>query len=161
MKLADWLQEDHPPSERLKVVNSLCAAASQEGGATLALDPSKIQVANGECRLEPGKSAPSGRYRAPETSEGQTPTPKAQVYTVGVICFEILAGRPFEARGGPLLRDVRPDLPRDLCDAVQACLEMDAEWRPKDLSYLRGLVEGMAGSGSSGAKASGRAGRTS
>jgi hypothetical protein len=86
--------------------------------------------------------------------------PQSQVFTVGVLCFEILSGRSFEARGGPLLRDLRPDLPRDLSDAVQACLEMDAEWRPKDLSYLLGLVDALATSGSSGAKPAARGGRS-
>jgi hypothetical protein len=93
-------------------------------------------------------------------AQGGPPVPQSQVFTVGVLCFEILSGRSFEARGGPLLRDLRPDLPRDLSDAVQACLEMDAEWRPKDLSYLLGLVDGLAAGGSSGAKPAARGGRS-
>ena len=99
---------------------------------------------------------PGGRYRAPETSDGQTPGAQAQVYTVGVLCFEILGGRPFEARGSPLLRDVRPDLPRDVSDAVQACLEMDAEWRPKDVAYLQGLVEAQSTASPASSRSSGR-----
>jgi hypothetical protein len=37
---------------------------------------------------------------------------------------------------------------------------MDAEWRPKDLSYLLGLVDALATSGSSGAKPAARGGRS-
>jgi hypothetical protein len=145
MNLAEWLQGDHEPSQRLKAAASLCRAVTERaGGAGLSLDPSRIEVsADGECRPEAGKGAPPGRYRAPEIADGRPATPQSQVYTAGVLCFEILAGRAFEPRGAPLLRDVRPDLPRDLSDAVQACLEMDAEWRPKDLAYVLGLMEGM------------------
>jgi len=145
MNLAEWLQGDHEPSQRLKAVQSLCRAVTDRaGGAGLSLDPSKIEVsASGECRPEAGKGAPPGRYRAPEVADGRPATPQSQVFTAGVLCYEILAGRAFEPRGAPLLRDIRPDLPRDLSDAVQACLEMDAEWRPKDLTYVLGLIDGM------------------
>ena len=159
MNLADWLQGDHEPSERLKAVETLCRAVS-DSSKSLDLDPAHIQMSGNECRPSEGKAVPSGRYRAPEMAQGGPPVPQSQVFTVGVLCFEILSGRSFEARGGPLLRDLRPDLPRDLSDAVQACLEMDAEWRPKDLSYLLGLVDGLAASGSSGAKPAARGGRS-
>jgi hypothetical protein len=159
MNLADWLQGDHEPSERLKAVETLCRAVS-DSSRSLDLDPSHIQVSgNGECRPSEGKGVPTGRYRPPEVAQGGPPMPQSQVFTVGVLCFEILSGRAFESRGGPLLRDLRPDLPRDLSDAVQACLEMDAEWRPKDLSYLLGLVEAQAASGGSSAKPAARGGR--
>jgi hypothetical protein len=161
MNLAEWLQGDHEPPEQLRAVESLCrAVAGYTGRGSLVLDPARIPVSGGECRPEEGKGTPPGRYRAPETPEGQAPGPQAQVYTVGVLSFEILSGRPFEVRGGPLLRDVRPDLPRDFSDAVQACLEMDAEWRPKDVSYVLGQVEGLLASGSATSKPSARATRT-
>jgi hypothetical protein len=162
MNLAEWLQGDHEPSQRLKAAQSLCRALTERaGGAGLSLDPARIEVsAGGECRPEAGKGAPPGRYRAPEISDGRAATPQSQVFTAGVLCFEILGGRAFEPRGGPLLRDVRPDLPRDLCDAVQACLEMDAEWRPKDLTYVLGLMDGM-GPATKAAAPSGRSSRPS
>jgi hypothetical protein len=161
MNLADWLKGDHEPSERLTAAVTLCRAVSEHSGRGLDLDPSHIQVSgDGECRPTEGKVVPSGRYRPPEMAQGQPPVPQSQVFTVGVLCFEILSGRDFESRGGPLLRDLRRDLPRDVSDAVQACLEMDAEWRPKDVSYLLGLLEGQAASGgSSGGKAAARGGR--
>jgi hypothetical protein len=159
MNLADWLQGDHEPSERLKAVETLCRAVS-DSSKTLDLDPAHIQMSGDECRPSEGKAVPSGRYRAPEMAQGGPPVPQSQVFTVGVLCFEILSGRSFEARGGPLLRDLRPDLPRDLSDAVQACLEMDAEWRPKDLSYLLGLVDALAANGAPAVKGGGgRGGR--
>jgi hypothetical protein len=157
MNLADWLQKDHSPAEQMRMAASVCRAVAENGGSPLALDPSRIPVSGGEAQPEDGRGSPGGRYRAPETSEGQTASAQAQVFTVGVLCFEIFSGKPFEARGGPLLRALRPDLPRDLSDAVQACLEMDAEWRPKDVTYLQGLVEAQASSGSPSKPAAPRA----
>jgi hypothetical protein len=158
MNLADWLQGDHEPSERLQAVESLCRAVS-DASKPLDLDPAHIQMSGNECRPSEGKAVPSGRYRPPEMAQGGPPVPQSQVFTVGVLCFEILSGRDFESRGGPLLRDLRADLPRDVSDAVQACLEMDAEWRPKDLSYLLGQVETLAAGGGGGSKAAARGGR--
>jgi hypothetical protein len=157
MNLADWLKGDHEPSERLSAAVTLCRAVS-DSSKPLDLDPSHIQMSGDECRPSEGKAVPPGRYRAPEMAQGGPPVPQSQVFTVGVLCFEILSGRDFESRGGPLLRDLRPDLPRDVSDAVQACLEMDAEWRPKDVSYLLGLVEGQA-AGGGGGRSAGRGGR--
>ena len=93
MNLAEWLQGDHEPSQRLKAVQSLCRAVTERGPA-LSLDPARIQVAaSGECRPEEGKGTPQGRYRPPEIIEGRPATPQSPVYTAGVLCFEIL-GRP-------------------------------------------------------------------
>lgn len=158
MNLADWLRGDHEPSERLQAVETLCRAVS-DASKPLDLDPAHIQMSGNECRPSEGKAVPSGRYRPPEMAQGGPPVPQSQVFTVGVLSFEILSGRDFESRGGPLLRDLRPDLPRDVSDAVQACLEMDAEWRPKDLSYLLGQVEALAAGGGGGSKPAARGGR--
>src|SRR3954451_7482084 len=100
MNLADWLQGDHEPPERLKAVETLCRAVAEHSGrGSLVLDPARIPVgSDGECRPEEGKGAPSGRYRAPESAEGQAAGGQAEVYTVGVLCFEILSGRSFEVR---------------------------------------------------------------
>jgi hypothetical protein len=97
MNLAEWLQGDHEPSQRLKAAQSLCRAVTERAGGTgLSLDPSRIEVTgDGECRPEAGKGAPPGRYRAPEIADGRPATPQSQVYTAGVLCFEILAGRAF------------------------------------------------------------------
>jgi hypothetical protein len=158
MNLADWLKGDHEPSERLRAVETLCRAVS-DSSKSLDLDPAHIQMSGDDCRPSEGKAVPSGRYRPPEMAQGGPPVPQSQVFTVGVLCFEMLSGRDFESRGGPLLRDLRPDLPRDVSDAVQACLEMDAEWRPKDVSYLLGQIEGLAASGGTSSKPASRGGR--
>lgn len=157
MKLAEWLEDrDRGLDERLilvaRLLDSLRAFQENEPGTRPALDPDSVAVDDDGCRLEPAPRAldpRSASYRAPETNEGAPYAPAADTFSVGVLCYEILSGRhPFlvETSHGtvePLtnlpatpLRDVSPDVPRDLADALMACLERDPEWRAKDISYL-------------------------
>ena len=55
MNLADWLQGDHEPSERLKAVETLCRAVS-DSSKNLDLDPAHIQMSGNECRPSEGKA---------------------------------------------------------------------------------------------------------
>ena len=157
MKLAAWLEDrDRGLDERLilvaRLLDSLRAFQENEPGTRPALDPGSVDVDDDACRLEPAPRAldpRSASYRAPETNEGAPYAPAADTFSVGVLCYEILSGRhPFlvETSHGTLepltnlpatpLRDVSPDVPRDLADALMACLERDPEWRAKDISYL-------------------------
>ncbi len=81
-------------------------------------------------------------YVSPERLEGETATAAADVWGVGVMLWEALAGRhPFRSAnaadtsrriraGAPPLESVRPDLPRALLDAVASALHPDPEQRP-------------------------------
>ena len=104
------------------------------------------------CRGQPPGS-PSPRYRAPEIAEGGPPSAEADIYSIGVILYEMLSGRsPTGDRPAPL-SDLRPDVSRDLTDAIMGCLERGPDWRPKDLSYLLQVVGTMR---NTGAKSTGR-----
>jgi eukaryotic-like serine/threonine-protein kinase len=82
-------------------------------------------------------------YIAPERLAGEEATPESDVWSVGVLLWESLAGRhPFwgvplqevaraiEA-GAPSLVTERPDLPRRLAAAVDGALERSPENRPR------------------------------
>ena len=82
-------------------------------------------------------------YISPERLRGGEATPASDVWAVGVLLWEALAGRhPFwglplpsvaaaiEA-GAPPLRSERPDLSRRLAAAVDAALSVDASRRPR------------------------------
>jgi len=81
-------------------------------------------------------------YISPERLRGKTATPAADVWSVGVLLWEALAGRhPFwtasvleTARaieaGAPSLARARPDLPRRLTSAVDRALSVDPRRRP-------------------------------
>jgi serine/threonine-protein kinase len=81
-------------------------------------------------------------YVSPERLDGRTATAAADVWAVGVMLWEALAGRhPFRSSnaagtsqrikaGAPPLADVRPDLPRRLLEAIELALDPDPARRP-------------------------------
>jgi serine/threonine protein kinase len=105
---------------------------------------------------KPGTFVGTPRYMAPEQAAGASVDPRADLFSVGVILFEMITGRcPHE---GDSLRDVvlaklkgapritvNPEkevLPQELTDMVDACLRLKASLRPKDaLAVANGLRE--------------------
>ena len=81
-------------------------------------------------------------YISPERLHGQEAGPAADVWAVGVLLWEALAGHhpfwrtsPLETgeeikTGAPSIREARPDLPDGLIAAVDAALSVDPELRP-------------------------------
>lgn len=73
-------------------------------------------------------------YMSPEQAEGRPAGPEADVYSLALTLYECWSGENPHRRSNPAataraigarhrpLRRLRPDLPRDLCDAVDACL---------------------------------------
>jgi protein kinase-like protein len=168
LNLAEWLKRSRPnTSEQVAMVASLAQAVEEghRGGRQFSgWSPSRIQVRDGGVDLAAleGRQQEDLAYTAPETADGGAHSPRSDVYSAGVILYEILAGsHPFgglsvkQPRGAPKpLGDVRRDLPKDLADAVTACLERDPEWRPADLSYVLRVAQEAAAS--AGAKPTGR-----
>jgi hypothetical protein len=140
MKLDAWLRQDHPLAERLRVVECLSQAVNEvhdRGESLAALEPSRIEVgSDGECDVSAARrGSPTPGYAAPERTEGGPPSVQADIYAVGAIAWEILAGRPAGESPSPL-QEARPEVPREIAEAVMGCLEHSSEWRPKDLTYL-------------------------
>jgi hypothetical protein len=144
MKLEAWLRQEHSLVERLRVVERLSQAVNEvhDGGTALAaLEPARIEVStDGRCDLAAARrGSPGEAYLAPERDADAAPTIEADIYAAGAIAWEILAGRP-SSRPPTHLAQARPDVPRELADAVMGCLESSPEWRPKDLTYLAQLA---------------------
>jgi eukaryotic-like serine/threonine-protein kinase len=123
------------------------------------LKPSNVLVTSAGCRLMNFGLSSSATalgedaavYGAPEVLEGMPDTSQSDIYSAGVVFYEVLAGRREEARDGRVpkaLREVRPDISRDVADAVMACRERSPDWRPKDLTYLLEVVRRERGSAS-------------
>jgi serine/threonine protein kinase len=163
--LADWMQKRHSLQEQVKVLSGILEALApchKEGILHGDVDPVNIQVMpDGECLVKnfgsgdiPATVSPSP-YRAPELASGGSPTLKADVFSTGVVLYQVLAGKhPYDgavstallgAQAAPPLGDLRPDVARDLTDAITGCIERDPDWRPGDLSYLTEVVRRLRG----------------
>jgi Protein kinase domain len=90
-------------------------------------------------------------YISPERLHGEVAGPPADVWAVGVLLWEALAGHhpfwresPLETgeeikTGAPSIAEARPDLPRGLIAAVDAALSVEPERRPTAASLAREL----------------------
>jgi serine/threonine-protein kinase len=97
-------------------------------------------------------------YVAPEVLLGGTPTPRSDLYSVGVLLYYLVTGqfpvggisvdgfRLAHATGRrTLLRDVRPDLPPSFIRVVDAATAALPEDRPESAGALEALIERAAG----------------
>src|SRR5512143_1751716 len=152
MKLNAWLKQNPGSSQRLQVVERLAQALNtvhDRGEPLAALDPEHVEVGgDGECDISPARRGnPARGYCAPERTEGGPPSPEADIYAAGAITWEVLSGRPYAAAPSHLAEAAR-DVPRELADAVMACLEQSPQWRPRDLTYIAQLAQHTLGKGS-------------
>jgi hypothetical protein len=158
--LETWLSKPHSLADQLRVVDGIATALSyvhEQGVLHRALKPANIHVGgDGEGQLMSfglgssstalGDAAPT--YGAPEVLEGMPDTSQSDIYSAGVVFYEILSGRGTAADEGPVvkpLRELRPDVSKDVADAIMACRERSPDWRPKDLSYLLEVVRRARG----------------
>jgi eukaryotic-like serine/threonine-protein kinase len=98
-------------------------------------------------------------YLAPEQARGEEAGPRADIYALGVVTYQLLSGRlPYEAsslselalkqqREAPTpLEDLNPQVPRELARAVAFALALDQERRPADaLAFAEALRNGLHG----------------
>jgi eukaryotic-like serine/threonine-protein kinase len=98
-------------------------------------------------------------YLAPEQARGEEAGPRADMYSLGVVTYQLLSGRlPYEAtslselalkqqRESPTpLDQLNPSVPHELAQAVSVALALDKEDRPSDASaFGEGLRNGVAG----------------
>jgi len=81
-------------------------------------------------------------YMAPEQAEGEAATPAVDAYSLALTLYECWSGRnpvacstpaaTARAIGEPVspLRELRPGLPAELCESIDACLSPDPDERP-------------------------------
>jgi phosphate/phosphite/phosphonate ABC transporter binding protein len=178
--LADKL-EDGPlrVEEAVRIAGELCDAlvyAHQEGVVHCDIKPANVLFdARGRVRLADfgiahvstqlmtrqlfttdGTAMGTVRYMAPEQLEGVRDDPRIDIYALGALLYEMLAGRPYldfetestpaaqvrnvqriRSASPPPLEDVNPKVPRPVARAVQQALDKVPSSRPKSVRAFR------------------------
>ena len=99
---------------------------------------------------DPGTVLGTAAYLSPEQAQGGEVTSAADVYSLGVVLYELLTGKPpyqFESlaelgvkqRERPV-RDVPGDVPPELERVVVSCLAPDPEDRPQDAAAVAAML---------------------
>ncbi len=131
------------------------------GLAKLALGPEGGEGTALTTETRPGILMGTVGYLAPEQAWGQAADARSDVFAVGVVLYEMLAGvRPFRGETGPevlaaLLKEDPPELvspagpvPPSLDRLVRRCLEKDPEDRFQSARDVAFALEALSGSGS-------------
>jgi eukaryotic-like serine/threonine-protein kinase len=117
------------------------------------MDFGVARLADGAALTAPGDVVGTLAYMAPEQAEGRTAGPEADVYSLALVLYECWSGENPNRRATPAataraigarlrpLRRLRPPLPRELCDTVDACLQRRSSRRP-GLEELGAAIEG-------------------
>jgi hypothetical protein len=121
--------------------------------------PAAALEAHGPLTTSSGQIVGTLSYMAPEQAEGRKIDHRADIFGLGVLLYELLAGiRPFGGESNvalltSLLRDtprpiteVRRDVPPALAPIVQKCLEKDPANRYQSAADLRAALEAVQAS---------------
>jgi hypothetical protein len=132
-----------------------------EDGAVKVMDFGIARMIDAETLTAEGEMLGTVAYMSPEQAAGRRIGPPTDVYSAGVVLYELLAGEnplrgatAAETIGNvlagriPLLEELRPDLPRELTDLVDAAVSPDPLERPTAVEMgeaLRAVEDRLGG----------------
>jgi serine/threonine protein kinase len=138
----------HSPIEAYEFVANVTTALDAAHGwvAHGAIAPEIIRFDGGKVRLAGlGLLTPlvlldavSTRYVAPEVRNGQTPTPASDVYSVGVVLYELLTNKPFDRR--VRLSEAAPGLPITIEVILENCVSPDPDDRFESMAEVQNAL---------------------
>jgi len=121
---------------------------SDAGGVKLA-DFGIARATDQSSITQVGSVLGTAAYLAPEQARGEEAGPRADLYSLGVVTYQLLTGRlPYEANSlselalkqqrepAPPVDEVNPHVPPELADAVALALALDQEDRPANAAVL-------------------------
>jgi serine/threonine protein kinase/Tfp pilus assembly protein PilF len=117
-------------------------------------------LGDGEHRTQEGKILGTAAYMSPEQAEGRPVDPRSDVFSLGIVLFQMATGRrPFQGDSGisvissilkdpaPELGRVKPAMPRELGRIVRRCLAKDPDRRFQSALELRNQLEDLRQTG--------------
>jgi serine/threonine-protein kinase len=126
----------------LKIVDFGVAAAAKSGDTQL---------------TKTGYVIGSPKYMAPEQILGKQVDERADIYSLGVILYEMLCGEPPYSRGDHMsvmyqhvqgkaadLREVNKDIPVELCEIVKKAMSVDKLKRYETMDTFKGVLEAVS-----------------
>jgi TolB-like protein/Tfp pilus assembly protein PilF len=160
-QICDGMAEAH----RLGVVHRDLKSSNimlDREGSTRIMDFGIARAAETKGLTDRGTLVGTPEYMAPEQIEGKDVDQRADIYSLGIILFEMMTGRvPFEGNTplsvALMQKTARPPDPRDLnaqtpaalSAVIAKCLEKDKATRYQRIeelaSVLHGIAEGLAG----------------
>jgi serine/threonine protein kinase len=115
----------------------------REDGTLKIADFGIARAAEGTSLTQAGTVLGTAAYLSPEQALGEDVTPATDVYSLGAVLYELLSGRPplevrslddlAKAKAIAPLRELAPEVPKDLEDFVMRCLARNPAYRPTDL----------------------------
>jgi serine/threonine protein kinase len=124
-----------------------------DSGVTKLADFGIARAANQSSITQVGSVLGTAAYLAPEQARGEVAGPRADLYSLGVVTYQLLSGRlPYEAaslaelalkqqRELPTpLTQINPDVPRELAEAIGIAISIDPEERPVNAAELGELL---------------------